>query len=146
MASGQYQMQAGWAGAQRADAIRRGELAASAYRQDVEQVGGRQRTAYAAGGVDPFSGSAAQIAQETRTIGAIDALTIKNNAYREALGYEAQALSLRGQAEMTRQAGRAESRATLVTGGLSLLRGGMEAYAHYRKETEKPKKNKKREY
>jgi hypothetical protein len=52
---------------------------------------GSQRAAYAAQGVDINSGSAADVVANDKQLGALDVLTIKQNAAREAHGYEMQA-------------------------------------------------------
>lgn len=55
------------------------------------QAVGTQRSAQAANGIDVNSGSAAQLQDDTAMIGELDALTISNNAARQAYGYRIQA-------------------------------------------------------
>lgn len=89
--------------------------------QAFRKLVGRQRAALAAQGISLTEGSAQDIIQETQDISELDALTIKNNAAREALGFRTQArqFGLRGrQEERAGQIGAAES---LVTGGLKLF-------------------------
>lgn len=83
---------------------------------------GKQRAALAAQGIEIDSGSALDLQLETAEYGAIDALTIRNNAFREATGHRIQAIDFQNQAEFARMSGRNRSRDTLVTGGLNAAR------------------------
>lgn len=69
------------------DAERRGAVEADRYRRQVGQLIGSQRTGFAANGIDVNSGTAAEIQDDTAAFGEFDALTIANNAAREAWGY-----------------------------------------------------------
>ena len=84
-----------------ADAISRGEESVFAFRQDVSRLLGRQRSAFAAQGVDLQQGSAAQIQSETESFAARDVRQIRLNAAREAralrMGAAAQAQQLQSQ-------------------------------------------------
>ena len=104
---------------QAADAISRGEKEAKKTLQNTRVLVGAQRAAMAAQGLDLESGSALDIQQETAGIGAMDALDIKNNAWREAWGYKVQANQYGQQAAFTKITGKNQSRTTLLTGGLS---------------------------
>lgn len=116
------------------DAIRRGNADAQKHRKNVKQMQGAQRVALAAQGIEIDSGSAAQIQEDTRMLGEMDAMTIKNNAWREAWGYRVQAAQGRSQAEFTRMASRNEARSTLLTGGMKALSSGVEgAYYGFKK-------------
>lgn len=69
------------------DAEKRGAVEADRYRRQVGQLIGSQRTGFAANGIDVNSGTAAEIQDDTAAFGEFDALTIANNAAREAWGY-----------------------------------------------------------
>lgn len=69
------------------DAEKRGAVDADRYRRQVGQLIGSQRTGFAANGIDVNSGTAAEIQDDTAAFGEFDALTIANNAAREAWGY-----------------------------------------------------------
>ena len=69
------------------DAEKRGAVEADRYRRQVGQLIGTQRTGFAANGIDVNSGTAAEIQDDTAAFGEFDALTIANNAAREAWGY-----------------------------------------------------------
>lgn len=68
-----------------------GDTAADWQRVRTGQAVGTQRAAQAANGIDVNTGSAAQLQDDTSMIGELDALTIQNNAAREAYGYRVQA-------------------------------------------------------
>lgn len=81
--------------AQRAadDARLRGEEAARREASKTRQLAGRQRAVLAANGQLVDQGSALDITTDTMEIGKLDELTIRSNAEREALGYEAQGMN-----------------------------------------------------
>jgi hypothetical protein len=68
-----------------------GNTSADWQRVRTKQAIGTQRTAQAGNGIDVNSGSAAQLQDDTAMLGELDALTIQNNAAREAFGYRVQA-------------------------------------------------------
>jgi hypothetical protein len=73
------------------ETINAGDTSADWQRVRTGQDIGTQRTTQAANGIDVNSGSAAQLQDDTAMIGELDALTIANNAAREAYGYRVQA-------------------------------------------------------
>ncbi|MFJ3117821.1 hypothetical protein ACIPI6_14900 [Pseudomonas protegens] len=73
------------------DAIARGSFESDQQRLQTRAAIGSQRAGFAANGVDVNSGSAANIQDDTAALGELDALTIRNNAAREAWGYRTQA-------------------------------------------------------
>lgn len=105
-----------------ADAVKRGAAEAIKAKQASKRLIGSQRAALGAQGIDIESGSALDIQKETASLGAEDALNIKNNAWRESWGYQVQANDLRGRAEMSRLTAKAKSKNTLLTGGLSAVK------------------------
>lgn len=86
-----------------------------AFRTQVRQFQGQQRSAIGASGVVGSEGSAARIQDDTALQGEIDALTLRNNAYLEAWGLRTQASQARAGAKLKRY----EGRATLLTSTLS---------------------------
>jgi hypothetical protein len=104
------------------DALRRGQIESSRQLGATQRLIGSQRAAMAAQGIQIDSGSASEVVQDTAALGALDALTIRNNAYREAYGYRSQGAGYLGQARLTRMGARAAGRSTLLTGGLSVAR------------------------
>ena len=114
-------------------AISRGETAASRIRQTGESIIGSQRAAYAGQGVDVNTGTASQVQQETKTLSALDSLTARNNAWREAWGYKVEALNATRAGLFTKVAANKIADNTLATGGLdafSKVAGG--AYEYYK--------------
>lgn len=106
----------------KADALARGGQKAGALRMRGTQTEASQTADYAASGVSVQSGSAVDVGSSTEAISELDAQLAKNNAMREAFGYESQ---FRRQADYTRQEGdMAEVTSILggVVGGASYLR------------------------
>lgn len=112
------------------DALERGRYVESQYRKDVSKVVGAQRSGYAGQNVDVDSGTAAHIQDETKQIGELDALMIRNNAAKEAMGY-------RMGAELEAGRGAAASRMANAQAALTLATGGSDAYSVYRKQNPK---------
>lgn len=81
---------AAYADAAANDSIKRGGVAEDQQRLQTKAAIGTQRAGFAANGVDVNSGSAANIQDDTAQLGEFDALTIRNNAAREAWGYRTQ--------------------------------------------------------
>lgn len=108
------------------DALLRGDEAAAAARRDGELVGGAQRTAYAGQGVDPSSGTASAIQAESAQNAEFNALTARNNGWREAWGLRAKASEYDRQGRLATMESKARARSTLATGGLRLLKTGMD--------------------
>lgn len=121
------------------DAIRRGDRAALQHRKKVRQLIGSQRAALAAQGIDVNAGSAMDVQLDTASLGAQDAETIKNNAWREAWGLRSQASGYGAQAAMAGISGglagfagaQAQS-STFLTGGLNALNSGIQGYQAYK--------------
>jgi len=127
--SQQLQMNSKLADLQAKSAIRVGKENAENYRRQVKQTIGSQRAIMAAQGIDISTGSALDIQTDTAEWGAVDALTIKNNAFREAAGYKIEAIGYRGQADFTTSAAKYRARNTLISGGLSAINQGFQTYA-----------------
>lgn len=84
---------------QAADARDRGQVAEEAHRRKVMQFKGTQRATLASNLVELDSGSASDLQADTAMLGELDALTIRNNAEREAYYYESQAAGAAFQAD-----------------------------------------------
>lgn len=87
------------------DAIQRGAEQESNFRMGVRGMVGKQRASMAAANVDVSYGSAVDVQADTRYMGELDALTLRNNAAREAWGYRTQGEDLRRRAEIARREG-----------------------------------------
>ena len=103
---------------QAADVIRRGQDEAAKYKKKIKQMQASQKVALAAQGIDVSGDDALAILQETGEIGEVDAMTIKNNAYREAYGLRAQGIDLRAQGKFARAQAQAEGVSSLLTSGM----------------------------
>jgi len=104
------------------DAIIRGDRQAVKAKQSAKRLIGSQRAALAAQGIDIESGSALDIQEETASLGAEDALNIRNNAWRESWGYKVQANNYRSAASISRTTAKNKSKNTLLTGGLNAVK------------------------
>jgi hypothetical protein len=121
------------ADAQAADAIARGEMEADRFRTGVKGIIGAQRAATAAGNVDVGFGSSLDVQADAAFLGELDALTIEQNAAREAWGYKVDAYDTRKRAEITRKegvmleaAGRQRASASYIGAIGAGLQGGMQ--------------------
>lgn len=101
------------------DAIRRGRVDAMAARRRARQVGGRQRAAIAASGVDMTTGSALEMLTDTQFFGEVDVNTLQDNAAREAWALRNQAAGYKSEADLMRARASAES--PMMAGVTSLL-------------------------
>jgi hypothetical protein len=102
------------------DAVNRGVEQEGVYRQQIQQVIGRQRAGFAAGNIDVGTGSAVDVTADAAYIGEVDALTIRTNATREAWGFEVQKVDLLKRAQIARKGG-----------AMAAAAGRAEATAHY---------------
>lgn len=97
------------------DAIERGKVAENEQRQKVRQLQGEQKAAMAAAGADVQSGSNLDTLSDTAMVGEFDALTIRNNAAREAYGYRTQSAQYSAEAALAQQRGTSSLYGSLLT-------------------------------
>jgi len=119
--------------AQRAadDARARGGIEASQQRLKTLQLIGSQRASAAARGVLVDSGSAAYQIADTAAMGELDALTIRNNAEREALGFEAQGANFQGEQRLLKATGKNAVTASNYKVGATLLNSASTTGSQY---------------
>lgn len=103
------------------DALSRGAKAEQAQRLKVAQLKSAQRAGFAARGVALDEGSPLAILQDTDYMGELDALTIRDNAAKEAWGHRVQGANASGDASMLASRAGSESPGgaafnTLLTG------------------------------
>jgi len=96
------------------DATDRGDLLASQYGQKVDRLVGSQKASLAAQGIDIGDGSALQTLEDTKTQGALDMITIRNNAAREAFGFKLQSINDSGSGRFTEIATNQKGQSTLL--------------------------------
>lgn len=102
---------------QAVDAKKRGEQAVMLSRRETHRTVGSQRAGFAGQGVEVDAGSAGDVVDATETIGALDEMTLRNNAALEAWGFKVQASDLRARGKMAKVAGRNQAIGTLLTTG-----------------------------
>lgn len=103
------------------DAISRGDKSATLVQKQGQQTIGSQRAGLAAQGIDVNSGSASDVQSSTAAMAAQDALTVKNNAWREAWGYKVQANQATLGGQFAKIGGDAAANSTLLTGGMNAI-------------------------
>lgn len=106
---------------QATDALARGQAEESQFRQSVRGLIGQQRTGFAGQNVDVGSGSAADVQADAAFLGELDALTIRNNAAREAWGYRVDAQNARLGGQMQQSAARWGAAGTILGASGSIL-------------------------
>lgn len=103
------------------DALARGRESEMALRRKARSGAGSQRASFAAQGLDISGGSAQDVMRNDMAMSELDALTIKNNAQRESLGFRQQAEFDRRDAEMARRGGKNRANAIRKEGLGTLL-------------------------
>ncbi len=121
------------AGLQGEDAIQRGDQQAQRVKKAASQLAGSQRASAAAQGIGIDTGNVADVVRDTNTLSTEDAISIRNNAAREAFGYKAQAVAYGAQGQMNQLASRNQANATILTGGLNFARDLGSGYSNYKK-------------
>ena len=104
-------------------ALAAGRTSEQAQRMKTAQMIGAQRASMAANGIDIGSGTPLNIQESTGQVGEMDALTIRNNAMRQAYGYRVQASDFNANAGLLdMQASNARKAGTI--GAFSSIVGG----------------------
>lgn len=105
-------------------AEQRGSRLAQMKQLDTASRIGAVTAAAGGAGLDPSSGSALRLAEDTRAMGELDARTIRYNAGREAYGFRAQGTSYQAQAQLDEMgaenalhAGKLEEVGSIIGGG-----------------------------
>lgn len=98
------------------ETINAGDTTADWQRVKAGQAIGTQRSVQAANGIDVNSGSSALIQDDTAMLGELDALTIQNNAAREAYGLRVQADQDRSNAKQTVKNGKTAAMGSILGG------------------------------
>ena len=103
------------------DAIRRGVDEEQQLRGLIRQTIGAQKAGFAAGNIDVGSGSAVDVQADAAYLGELDALTIRENAAREAKGYRADAERARRRGKYAAMTGRMDQTASRFQAAGSIL-------------------------
>jgi hypothetical protein len=107
------------------DAYERGLRDADLQRLRTAQMLGQQRVAAAANGGDVNEGSNSVLQEDTAMLGELDALTLDNNAAREAYGYKVQAISGFTNSRNILQNGQEAKRQSILGGVINGIGGAM---------------------
>lgn len=116
-----YDTNAGYAELQAVDAEKRGRVAETRQRRQTAQVIGSQRVSLAGQGVDVNRGTALEVQADSAYLGELDALTIRNNAAKEAWGYRVQAEDMRAKGKIARREGQFGAFRTILGSAGSVL-------------------------
>lgn len=106
------------------DEVTRGGIEEQRLRRQQAAFMGRQRAAAGGSGAVASSGSPLNLLAQTAEDAEMDALTLRNNAYRSAWG-------LNNQAALTKFEGRQARRAGIMNAGSSLLTSGAQAFGMF---------------
>jgi len=98
------------------DALARGRESESIQRKRTKALIGTQRARFGAQNIEINDGSALDVQADTAYLGELDALTIRNNAAREAWGYKVQAEDYRARGRIARMEGTYGAAGTLLGG------------------------------
>lgn len=88
------------------DALERGSKLEKQHRLKMSKLQGKQRSVLAAQGIELESGSALDLLDDTAYYGELDALTIRNNAKRDAWKYKVNAQNQAAQSGLLQMQGR----------------------------------------
>jgi hypothetical protein len=132
-AQGRYEQQvaeqnATLANMQAEDTLAQGAKAATQHHVQTKGLIGAQRAVLASQGIDANTGSALDVQADTAALGALDELTIRNNAWRSAWGYKVQASQYTAQGQFALLSAKNKARNTLLTGGAQIANTGLTAY------------------
>lgn len=114
-----------------AQVIEAGDIAASRKNLQTQSQIGTIRSQGGASGFDVNKGSPAMEQSSVGTAGAIDELTIKNNAARSAWGFETQSINDTFQGQITKLDATTKVQQSIANGGLQAISGPLGIYANY---------------
>lgn len=126
-AQNQANINARFAELQGKEVLKRGDREAASHGKKVGRMISSQRATLAAQGIVVDSGTALQIQEDTREIGAQDAETIRNNAWREAFSLKQQAQGFRRQGAIDRMTSDFQARTTLINAGVRFAQAGLDS-------------------
>ena len=119
------------ANAQVLDAQQRGAVQEGQQIQKTQQLMGAQTAAMGSSGAAVESQSFGKVLEQSSTMGALDALTIRQNADREAWSASQQATGFKMQGDAAEQMGYASAAGTALTGfGQAYKMGQMKKYPY----------------
>lgn len=119
------------AGVQSRQALEAGDIEASRQNLKTQAIVGSERASQGASGIDVNSGSSALVRLGTMNVGTIDELTIRNNAARQAWGYQTEAIQDTYQGKFAQLTAKAKSFQGILSGGLQAISGPLAIEANY---------------
>lgn len=99
------------------DAKARGQEAESISRGKTKKAVASQKASMASQGLNLSVGSPVDVVTETEDVGAMDALTIKNNAIREAMGHDIEGIRQTGRGKIKETVAKSEGFSSFLSGG-----------------------------
>lgn len=99
--------------------------------RDTRAAFGSERARAAGSGLNPNTGSAADVQASTAELGHLDAMTIRSNATREAYGHQVEGLNYDNKATMERWEGKQAKSASYIKAASSLLGSASDATMKY---------------
>jgi len=105
------------------ETLRKGDKDASDYSKQVKELTGSQKASLAAQGIDLGFGTASDVVAITEEQGIENIKTIKNNAFREAMGYRTRASDELFASDVNKRASDFKAGLTLLSGGLNAVQG-----------------------
>lgn len=112
------------------ETLEQGDVEASREELKTEQETGSILAGQGASGIDVSSGSSVLERNAVRSTGEQDALTIKNNAQRQAFGYNMQALQDTYKGQFAELTAKAQADQTILNGGLQAIERPLSMYAN----------------
>ena len=99
------------------DAIQRGAVEEEQTRTRTRQLMAQQKAVMAANGLDSSTGTGASLLADSAALGEFDALTVRNNAMKQAYGHKIQADNLIAEGRAAKKAGTGSAIGSLLTSG-----------------------------
>lgn len=104
-------------------ATQAGDVAVQQQQLKTRAEVGEMKATQGAGNIDVNSGSAVDVRSSAASLGELNALTIRNNAARQAYGYRTEATSFESESQMKDKAASEDETAGWIGGVTSLLSG-----------------------
>lgn len=112
-------------------AIAAGDVEAARVKSKTDNMIASERAVQGASGLDVASGSNALVRNATKNVGAMDALTIKNNAARQAWGFQTEAIQDSYKGQFAKLTATANAHQTILNGGLRAIEGPLAIESSY---------------
>lgn len=103
------------------NALARGQEAESKARGGTKKAVASQKATMASQGINLSTGSAVDVVRETEDVGELDALTLRNNAMREAFGHKVEGIGSELQSDVSGINRKAKGFSTFLSSGISGL-------------------------